>query len=131
MPPFCVVHANKAFCMFSGKSSGDVIGKPIESIVQVVQDISASKGPCEATDPVVFLESRLFGSNQNCQARVIPVMDHSRCNPREGMSHLLIKIQASQRSSNTAEQEAVAAAVIEAKLEQEEEYPNRIFGTVG
>lgn len=96
-PPFCVVNANKAFSMFSGKSNAEVIGKPVESIVQVLQDM------CSASNSATsFLESKFQGTNMPCQLRVMPVMDQSR-QPQAGMSHLLIKILPSKNNKTTTE----------------------------
>jgi hypothetical protein len=101
-PPFCIVHANKSFSMFSGMENASVIGKPVESILQVVQDTSETTS-CGALDTDAFLESELQGSNQACQLRVIPIMDQSR-HPQQGMSHLLIRIQASTRQSTAIDE---------------------------
>jgi hypothetical protein len=87
--------------MFSGMES--VIGKPVESILQVVQDIISETASCGALDTDAFLESELRGSNRACQLRVIPIMDQSR-HPQQGISHLLIRIQASTHQSTAIDE---------------------------
>lgn len=113
--------------MFSGMESTSVIGKPVESILQVVQDISetASYG---SLDTDAFLESELQGSNQACRLRVIPIMDQSR--PlQQGMSHILIRIQAGTRQS-TAIDESIQK-LIPKKLLLERNPHHNILGAVG
>jgi hypothetical protein len=124
------VHANKAFSTFSGMENASVIGKPVESILQVVQDASETAA-CGASDTDAFLESELQGSNQACQLRVTPIMDQSR-HPQQGMSHLLIRIKASTRQSSTT------TTIIDASIQkltpkklEDRRNPHHIFGTVG
>lgn len=112
--------------MLSGIENASVIGKPVESILQVVQDISETAS-CGALDTDAFLESELQGSNQACQLRVIPIMDQSR-QTQQGISHLLIRIQASTRQS-TAIDESIQK-LIPKKLALERN-PHHILGTVG
>jgi hypothetical protein len=120
------VHANKAFSMFSGMES--VIGKPVESILQVVQDIiaeTASRGALDKED--AFLESELQGSNQACKLRVIPIMDQSR-HPQQGMSHLLIRIQASAHQSTAIDESSIQK--LSPKKLALQRNPHRIVGSV-
>ena len=126
-PPFCIVHANKAFSIFSGMESANVIGKPVESILQVVQDISEAAS-CGSLDTDAFLESELQGSNQACQLRVIPIMDQSR-HLQQGMSHILIRIQAATRQS-TAIDESIQE-LIPKKLVLQRNPHHSILGAVG
>ena len=82
LSPFAIIHANRAFFTYSGLSPQDVIGKPIDAIIQVkdVKDIiNESK---HASDPD-FATGML--ENKSCQVQFKPVASHC-------MSHLLVQI---------------------------------------
>jgi hypothetical protein len=122
-----VVHANRAFSFFSGLSNGDVIGKPVESILQVVQDIS---NPTSCTVPeatTCSLKSQIVSSRKSCQLRVTPITDRFR-NPKGGMSHLLVKIEPSGIHETPVEG-AMAPELIPKQLGVHGNH--RVFGTVG
>lgn len=126
-PPFCVVHVNKAFLTLAGlRSSREVIGKPIESVVQVAQEIT---GQSHGTD---YLQSVILASkNKACRIRVVPVVDRSkrrrltshRCTSY--MSHVLVPIlpaviEAPRRSNMTTVIEQSDISVVDS-----------LYGTVG
>lgn len=81
-PPFCVIFANKAFLQFAELvTQGAVIGKPIESIIRVCQDIVPSSS---GGGKNVSLKSELqISNNKECTIRVIPV---SNCAKRRKIS---------------------------------------------
>jgi hypothetical protein len=92
-PPFGVVFANKAFLLLSGlRDSKYVIGKPIETILQVTQDMSQN----HSTE--IFLHGMIRFVNKACHIRVVPVVDRSkRRRVRNGrsaqfMSHILVPV---------------------------------------
>ena len=89
-PPFQVVHSNKSFCIFSGLSSQDIIGRPVESLLQLSRD-----GDRTTVSPPArrALNNCFIVSAIPCQLEVMPVTDKFR-NPRGGMSHLLVRVQA-------------------------------------
>jgi hypothetical protein len=119
-PPFCVVHANKAFLMLANLPAQDsLIGRPVESVIQVTQqDIDMSR-PADVMmdkpenitnsddDDERYLESILSrGDKKACRIQVVPVLDRSR---RQSitetsyscMSHVLIRVRESTTSSTT------------------------------
>jgi hypothetical protein len=92
-PPFGVVFANKAFLLLSGlRDSKYVIGKPIETILQVTHDMSQK----HSTED--FLHGMIRFVNKTCHIRVVPVVDRSkRRRVRNGrsaqfMSHILVPV---------------------------------------
>ncbi|KAL3924389.1 MAG: hypothetical protein SGILL_001079 [Bacillariaceae sp.] len=87
-PPFSIVHANKAFCEVSGLTHADVIGKPVDEILRMEQDIPSALRGIDSPPP---LKSRFRISDQKaCQIHVDPITDRSQ-NTR-GMTHILVKI---------------------------------------
>jgi hypothetical protein len=118
-PPFCVVHANKAFLILANLPAQDtLIGRPIESVIQVTQqDIDMSR-PADimidtpenitnSDDDGRYLESILSrGDKKACRIQVVPVLDRSQ---RQSitetsyscMSHVLIRVRESTTSSTT------------------------------
>jgi hypothetical protein len=117
-PPFCVVHANKAFLMLANLPAQDsLIGRPIESVIQVTQqdidmsrpaDIMMNKPENIANNDERYLESILsHGDKKACRIQVVPVLDRSR---RQSitetsyscMSHVLIRVRESTTSSTTS-----------------------------
>jgi hypothetical protein len=109
-PPFSIVHANKAFCTLSGLSHSQVIGMPIEAVLQVVQEIphplpaaagdeptahfctsAALKGRFILAPTLTSLASKKHRHHRRlCQIHVGPITDRSK-NTR-GMTHVLVKI---------------------------------------
>ena len=88
-PPFCVVHANKAFCELSGLGSTDIIGKPVETLLHVNQyPVTTSRSPA-SSDAQTF---SFVLANKHFTLDLIPVRDKFR-NPSGGMSHLLMQLQ--------------------------------------
>jgi hypothetical protein len=92
-PPFGVVFANKAFLLLSGlRDSKYVIGKPVETILQVTQDMSGNHATGD------FLQSTIRLLNKACHIRVVPVVDRAkRRRIRNGratlfMSHILVPV---------------------------------------
>ncbi|KAL3914347.1 MAG: hypothetical protein SGILL_006138 [Bacillariaceae sp.] len=96
-PPFAIVHVNKAFCEASGLSHADVIGKPVEEIIEVEQDIPSDVDSVGSPLP---LQSRfLISDGKKCLIHVAPITDRSQ-NTR-GMTHILVKIEEVADSSCT------------------------------
>ena len=127
-PPFCVVHANKAFSMFSGLSNCTLVGKPIESILQVIQDIPTTY-LCSTPTTVESLGSQIVSSNKPCQLRVVPITDRVR-NSQGGMSHLLVKIEPSECQNSTINDTETKTSAPGGKgLDAHGNH--RVFGTVG
>jgi len=93
-PPFCVVHANKAFLSFSGLYNGDVLGKAIESVIEVLQEISS---PSAELSTKRYLNSRILSSKKSCQLLVTPITDLLR-NSQGGMSHILVNVEPSDEN---------------------------------
>jgi hypothetical protein len=85
-PPFLVVHANKAFFAFSELTSQDVIGKPVEEIVQVytkdVKDMISESTSKHVKEP--GFANGMLGTKR-CQVQVKPVANQS-------LSHVLVQI---------------------------------------
>lgn len=108
-PPFCVVHANKAFCQYSGLESADIIGKPVESLLQ------AKQNPVD--DELKISESgsltcSLAISSKPCALALTPVIDKFR-NPTGGMSHLLVKIDSLSDDASLAPVDSVSSRTVE------------------
>ena len=120
-PPFCVVYVNKAFMMLTGLVSKEsVIGTPIESILQVTQDIMHTPKSNPDND---FIRARFRRSRAlpvipqddsgdedfvHCRMMIVPVMDRSRRrrltpHARQAkryscMSHVLVRIRESDQA---------------------------------
>jgi hypothetical protein len=88
MPPFCVVHANKAFCELSGLGSADIIGKPVESLLHVNQGPVSNVLEIPTSGAV---NRSLALAIKSCTLELTPVTDKFR-NPSGGMSHLLVQL---------------------------------------
>ena len=120
-PPFCVVYVNKAFMVLAGLTSKEtLIGKPVESFLQVTQDImkSPKSNPDDDFIRALLLRSQFApmipednGYDEDsirCRMMVVPVMDrarrrrlspHSRQSKRFScMSHVLIRIRESDEA---------------------------------
>jgi hypothetical protein len=123
-PPFCVVHANKALCIFSGLASSEIIGKPVESLLQVIvdQDTSALSLTASGT-----LRSNFILSKRPCQLEVMPVTDMFR-NPRGGMSHLLVKVHARDEAQAGLRNAAIAGSL---SKNMSMKGHHQVFGAVG
>jgi hypothetical protein len=139
-PPFCVVHANKAFLVLAGLSTTrNVLGKPIETIVQVSQEAAnENDGNKNAR---TLRSTLLLGENSKaCCIRVVPVLDrskrqrllnkshqHSAC-----MSHVLVRVVPDTYSdSRVASSGKMTIAVIESKYQSTPPRENSVLGTVG
>lgn len=91
-PPFSVVYMNKAFCEFSGLDQADVIGKPVETILQVDQDFSHLLDGSVTPSQFLLTRKERLGSKENgCHLQVAPIMDYSR--NAHTMTHILVKIE--------------------------------------
>ena len=102
-PPFAIVHVNKAFCEASGLVHADVIGKPVEDVLQVEQDIPSSGANVDSSLP---LRSRfLISDRKRCQIHVAPITDRSQ-NTR-GMTHVLVELEDMEDGCSPAESEAL------------------------
>ena len=121
-PPFCIVYVNKAFMMLAGiKAKESLIGKPVESVLQVGQDILrtpkvdpdedflAARFLRSVVAPLVPEEDSTSEDFIHCSMMIVPVMDRSRrrrLTPPHNrqarryscMSHVLIRIRASDRA---------------------------------
>ena len=91
-----MVHANKAFSMFSGLQTGDVVGKPVDSVLQITNGLpqqqrknatlsSSSSRPTSSSSP---FRGSVLGSGKPCQVLLTPISDHQRW-----ISHLLVKVE--------------------------------------
>eukprot|EP00980_Cylindrotheca_fusiformis_P002199 scaffold504_cov109-Cylindrotheca_fusiformis.AAC.5 len=87
VPPFAVVHANKAFTVLAGEQS--VIGKPIESIFKV----DASKETSGA------FPTRIQLLNRDCQLCLTPIFE--RASNVDGISHILLQVRPSVEPATT------------------------------
>ena len=98
-PPFAVVHINKAFCTMTGLSPAQVIGSPVEKVIQVVQEIpKVSMSDLQDADTRADLRGRFLlrpaGTKDllpMCEVHVAPITDRSQ--ESRGMSHVLVKIK--------------------------------------
>ena len=78
--------------MFSGLSSKDLIGKPVEEILQIAQDTMVRSTSSSKKNHA--LKSIITSSRKPCKLLVSPVIDE-----RGGcMSHLLIKMDSNEAS---------------------------------
>jgi hypothetical protein len=117
-----VIHANKAFSIFSELSNDEVIGKPVESILRVDQDTPpVPRGTTQ--EPTFSLVAR---SNKPCRLVVTPITDRAR-NPRGGISHLLVRIEPCEVAACTAD--GALPKVIKKGLGVHGNH--HVFGTVG
>lgn len=123
MPPFCVVHANKAFCELSGLSGREIIGKPIESLLHVFQDPMTH---AVSVTPNGTMNSTLLCSKRACELEMLPVTDKFQ-NPLGGMSHLLVKVQA---TSNVDSNHDIVGKFLSSKRHSIHG-DRQVFGTVG
>lgn len=97
-PPFAVVHINKAFCAMTGLSPTQLIGAPVENVIQVVQEIPKVSIPdLQDADKRTDLRGRFLlrpaGTNRRlpiCKVHVAPITDRSQ--ESRGMSHVLVKV---------------------------------------
>ena len=98
-PPFAVVHINKAFCTMTGLSAAQVIGSPVEKVIQVVQEIpKVSMSDLQDADTRADLRGQFLlrpaGTKDHlpmCEVHVAPITDRSQ--ESRGMSHVLVKIK--------------------------------------
>jgi hypothetical protein len=125
VPPFAVVHANKAFSILSGDQN--LVGTSVESIFQVDDD-SANYMPDQA------FPTRMRLQNQDCQLCLIPIIDRTS-NPSGGVSHILLKVKSRQQSSNVGETFTKSSNLMfptfTESLDEEAEQREMIFATVG
>lgn len=127
-PPFSIVHANKAFCNLSGLTHSQVIGRPIEDVLQVVQEIphhhpktsdaldtetggdccvsstTSLKGRFVLTPEASDFQQPHDHHSRLCQIHVSPITDRSR-NSR-GMTHVLAKITPRHDDDDDEEEES-------------------------
>ncbi|KAG7343022.1 hypothetical protein IV203_020967 [Nitzschia inconspicua] len=89
-PPFSVVHINRAFCEFSGLDQEDVIGKTVESILQVNQDFSRLMDGVAFPSQFLVPNSAEMTPEKDCQLQVFPIT--SCAQETHAISHILIKI---------------------------------------
>jgi hypothetical protein len=88
-PPFTVVHANKAFLIFSGLESHDVIGHASESLLHHVQPV---QGTTTTTSGLVgWMTQRSTMPPLPCHVRVVPIVDRS--SKTASMTHILLQVQ--------------------------------------
>jgi hypothetical protein len=125
VPPFAVVHANKAFSILSGDQN--LMGTSVESIFQVDDD-SANYMPDQA------FPTRMRLQNQDCQLCLIPIIDRAS-NPSGGVSHILLKVKSRHQSSNVGENftnsyNLMVPAFIKS-LDEEAGERDMVFTTVG
>ena len=98
-PPFAVVHINKAFCTMTGLSPAQVIGIPVEKVIQVVQEIpKVSMSDLQDADTRKDLRGRFLlrpaGTKDRLpmiEVHVAPITDRSQ--ESRGMSHVLVKVK--------------------------------------
>jgi PAS domain-containing protein len=107
-PPFSIVHVNKAFCTISGLSHAQVIGSPVESVIQVVQEIPRVQTQNADAMASAGLRGRFLlrpaGRRQQdprpssaCRIRVAPITDRSQ--DTRGMSHVLVTVEPANTSA--------------------------------
>lgn len=104
--------------------SGDLIGRPIESILESAKEFIPSPLPANAGR----LRSQVIASKKPCQLLVIPVTDRFR-SPHCGMSHLLVKVEPLGAVNFVSVDENVASAID--TLDQKSPAQHHMFGTVG
>lgn len=102
-PPFCVVYANKAFLKIADSGSTEsIIGRPVESILQISEDIFGSQAtPKDRDSSKSYLNGVLrLESSKACRIRLCPVVDRTRKAKDSSsehvkyscMSHILIQV---------------------------------------
>lgn len=126
-PPFCVVHANKAFSLFSGLEAGDVIGHSVESLLHVLQDATVApsqfphSGYLRAPNGQEVQQPKKY-----CRMQVSPISERVR-NTKGGISHLLVRIKPSDPpmiSGAGRDGDVIVKDVRSHSIQQ-------VFGTVG
>lgn len=108
-PPFSVVFINKAFCELSGLDQTDVIGKPVDSILQVDQDFLCLING--TITPSRFLVSRRVDtttSMKECQFQVLPISGSTQNVP--SMTHILLRIESISSPAITSDNSATVLA---------------------
>ena len=103
----------------------EVIGKPIESLVDVFQDPSTDSVKLSSNGT---MKGSLLQCKKPCRIELVPVTDKFR-NPRGGMSHLLIKVAASGNLEESLHEEIVDS-LSSSKREIVPIHPH-VYGTVG
>jgi hypothetical protein len=123
-PPFSVVHINKAFCTLSGLTHSEVLQKPVETILKVVQDIPSFSGEEQPTDfhpmksEFILSKPRLSTSSSSsslddknfCKLHVSPITDGSQ--NTMGMTHVLIKIEPWVEADSDSSSSSNAKAIV-------------------
>jgi hypothetical protein len=152
-PPFCVVYVNKAFLVLAGlKSSRNIIGKPIESVVQVTQEINGQRHESRYLESELLLsQSSSSKKRKACRIRVVPVVDrskrrrlanhHHRRSSASYMSHILVPVLGGAAAAPVLAVQAprrvvamTTIAVVESSDESDTTTPpsnNTVYGTVG
>jgi hypothetical protein len=94
-PPFSIVFANKAFLTMAGFLPTDttIIGQPVESLLQISQEIIGSQTCSEGKETANHLDGilRLVDAEKACRIRIAPVIDHTR-RGHSCVSHVLIQV---------------------------------------
>jgi len=109
-PPFNVVFANKAFLQVAGLSSnGSLIGKPVETLLHVTQDIHDSDTDTTYLDSVLTLTD-----NKSCRIRAVPVVDRARRRKLSDsscacMTHVMIEVVEGSVECGVAESDTISA----------------------
>lgn len=131
-----MVHANKAFLVFSGLESHDVIGQAVESLlqnVQQVQDTSVSTANDDTTTANNVANSNNFVGwmaqehrqsmpQLPCHVRVVPVVDRrnnnaaSSASKTTSMSHIVLQVQQLEHVLSNAMVASVAASAAASNL---------------
>mmetsp|Transcript_13963 Transcript_13963/g.33508 ORF Transcript_13963/g.33508 Transcript_13963/m.33508 type:complete len:550 (+) Transcript_13963:352-2001(+) len=114
-PPFAVVHINKAFCTMTGLSPAQVIGSPVEKVIQVVQEIpKVSMSDLQDADTRADLRGRFLlrpaGTKdvlRMCEVHVAPITDRSQ--ESRGMSHVLVKIKPVEPTDEDIDEHATSS----------------------
>eukprot|EP00980_Cylindrotheca_fusiformis_P018081 scaffold5799_cov110-Cylindrotheca_fusiformis.AAC.8 len=126
-PPFSIIHANKAFLVFSGLSSREeVICKPVETILRILPE-DTENPPSSPSNPASPLKSILSASNKPCKLTVIPITDIS---DGGSISQLMIKVAPIEGSRNDISQAGAANRSKPLKGRHDDEDLS-IFGAVG
>jgi hypothetical protein len=94
-PPFSIVFANKAFLTMAGFLPTDTttIGQPVESILQISQEIIGSETCREGKETANYLDGslRLVDDDMACRIRISPVVDRIR-SEHSCVSHILVQV---------------------------------------
>ena len=140
-PPFCVVYANKAFLKLASFGSTEtIIGRPVESIIHVSQEILGSQSSDEESDSDNgYLDGVIrLTSAKACRFRISPVVDRARRSLDRAtgscMSHILIQVLEAptvDSTSSTADKgEAnLTMNAIQGRYDSEDEIV--LLGTIG